>query len=150
MFQKLDLSSDEIAQEVYRIQKAAYRIEAELLGTDEIPPLQESYEGLQTVDELFVGFYRDLRLVGVLSYKVEGRTIDIYRLFVDPRVFRQGIGRQLLDYVDQMHDECQKMIVSTGHKNLPAIQFYTKHGFEKESEEILSENLTIINFAKKI
>ena len=150
MFQKLDLSNDEIAQEVYRIQKSAYLIEAELLGTDEIPPLQESYESLQAVDELFIGSYHDSKLVGILSYKIEGSTLDIYRLFVDPGVFRQGIGRQLLDYVNQRHSECKKMIVSTGHKNLPAIQFYTKYGFEKESEVILSENLTIINFIKKI
>ena len=71
MFQELDLSNNTIAEAVFRIQKAAYQIEAELLGTDEILPLRESFTSLQEVDELFIGFYQENQLTGVLSYKIE-------------------------------------------------------------------------------
>ena len=150
MFQELDLSNNTIAEAVYRIQKAAYQIEAELLGTDEIPPLQESFEGLQEVDELFIGFYQEQQLIGVLSYKIEEQVIDVYRLFIDPSALRQGIGRKLLNYVCQQHENCQKMIVSTGEKNQPAVHFYEAYGFEKESATLISENLTIFNFKKDL
>ncbi|MFC4709496.1 GNAT family N-acetyltransferase [Enterococcus eurekensis] len=150
MFQELDLSNNRIAEAVYRIQKAAYQIEAELLGTDQIPPLQESFTGLQEVDESFIGFYQKKKLTGVLSYKIEEQVIDVYRLFIDPSALRQGIGKKLLNYVCQQHKNCQKMIVSTGEKNQPAVHFYEAYGFEKESEVVISENLTVFNFKKDL
>ena len=133
MFKKLDLSDDAVANDVYCIQKAAYKIEAELLGTDEIPPLQESFESLQEVDELFLGFYQGKKLVGVVSYKIEAAVLDIYRLFIEPSSIRQGIGRRLLDYVVQKNRGCEAVIVSTGEKNVPAVLFYESYGFETQS-----------------
>lgn len=150
MFQQLDLSNNHLAQAVYQIQKAAYQIEAELLGTAEIPPLQESFEGLQKVDETFIGFYQASRLLGVISYKVADQIIDIYRLFIHPDVLRQGVGRKLIDYVVSQNLECRKMIVATGEKNYPAVKFYRSYGFETESKTILSENLTVIHFSKDL
>ena len=44
--ERLDLSDVETAVQVLQVQRAAYRVEAELIGFDGIPPLHESYEEL--------------------------------------------------------------------------------------------------------
>ena len=46
-----------MAQRVLEIQKAAYTIEAELIGTFNIPPLKDTLETLQASDETFYGWW---------------------------------------------------------------------------------------------
>jgi hypothetical protein len=43
-FEQLDIARGEIASAVLDLQRRAYRIEAELIGSDEIPALRESLQ----------------------------------------------------------------------------------------------------------
>lgn len=135
------------AKEVLLLQKESYRVEAEYIGTDEIPPLKESLEQLKECGEEFIGYFEDGKLVGALSYKMVSNVLDIHRVMVHPMHFRKGIARELLSYVESFADE---IIVSTGAMNHPAVKLYLKSGFEKTGEQTVGNGIHIANFRKQM
>ncbi|MBS8266648.1 GNAT family N-acetyltransferase [Mesobacillus boroniphilus] len=132
--------------EVLELQRKSYRIEADLIGTDEIPPLKETFEQLQDCGETFIGCYVNGRLAGAVSYKKERNVLDIHRMMVHPEFFRRGIARKLLDQLDQIG--APEMIVSTGSANTPAVKLYEKIGFERQEDSVVGDGLVIANFKK--
>ena len=93
---RLDLSDPEIAARLLELQRSAYRVEADLVGSDDIPPLHETFEELVGSEEVFLGALVDGLVVGAVSWKIVDGTLDIHRLFVDPPHFRRGIGVELV------------------------------------------------------
>lgn len=120
---------EKTAKEIRKIQQSAYRIEAELMGFDGIPQLNESVLEIQNADEIFLG-HTGNPLKGFLSYKEIGHLIDIHRLAVAPEYFRQGIASDLLEGLFQQF-EGRDFLVSTGAANEPAKKLYRKYGFEE-------------------
>nr|WP_285890855.1 GNAT family N-acetyltransferase [Mesobacillus subterraneus] len=133
--------------EVLDLQRKSYKIEADLIGTDEIPPLKETFEQLQECGETFIGCYIEGRLAGAVSFKKEGEVIDIHRMMVHPDYFRRGIARKVISKLEQIG--CSEMIVSTGAANTPAVEFYEKLGFEREHDSVVGAGLVIANFKKE-
>lgn len=128
MIRRLDLSDAGVAGSVLALQRAAYAVEAKLIGSDEIPGLHEPVEALTASDEEFVGAFEADQLVAVLAYELTPEALDISRLVVAPTAFRRGLGEQLVRWVlDAMPRP--RTIVSTGSKNAPAIALYAKLGF---------------------
>lgn len=115
------------AKEIRKIQQSAYRIEADLMGFDGLPQLKESVLEIQNADELFIG-HTGMPLKGFLSYKEEGRLIDIHRLAVAPEYFREGVASDLLEGLFARFEE-RDFLVNTGAANEPAKNLYRKHGF---------------------
>ena len=145
-FRQIDLEGIMECAEVLELQRKSYRIEADLIGTDEIPPLKESFEELQDCGETFIGCYIEGRLAGAISFKKEGEVIDIHRMMVHPDFFRRGIARKLLSQLEQ--DGCSQMIVSTGAANTPAVKLYEKLGFERQHDSVVGDGLVIAHFKK--
>jgi hypothetical protein len=81
--QRLDIVGRETAEAVLQVQQVAYRIEAELIGSDGIPPLWETIEDLRTCGQEFLGVTVNGALVGATSWRYTAGTIDIHRLVVD-------------------------------------------------------------------
>jgi 8-oxo-dGTP pyrophosphatase MutT (NUDIX family)/GNAT superfamily N-acetyltransferase len=133
--------------EVLDLQKKSYTIEAELIGTDEIPPLKETFDQLQGCDETFVGCYIEGRLAGAVSFKKEGEVIDIHRMMVHPDFFRRGIANKLISQLEQIG--YSEMIVSTGAANTPAVKLYEKLGFERRHDSVVGGGLVIAHFKKE-
>lgn len=121
---------EKTAKKIRKIQQSAYRIEAELMGFDGIPQLNESVLEIQNTDETFLG-HTGNPLKGFLSYKNEGPLIDIHRLAVAPEYFRQGIASALLEGLFERF-EGRDFLVSTGAANEPAKKLYRKYGFEEQ------------------
>ncbi|WP_201379417.1 N-acetyltransferase [Ktedonobacter sp. SOSP1-52] len=136
------------AQELLEMQRAAYLIEAELIGSFAIPALQEDLETLQNSDEIFYGYWIDDRLAGAISYKKEGGLLDIYRLVVHPSYFRRGIGKALVSFVEGVEEGRERIIVSTGARNLPAKRLYEGLGFSEIGEREVIPGLWITLFEK--
>lgn len=143
----LDLKNNTIAERVLEIQHRAYRIEADLIGFDGIPPLHETLDDLRSSEETFIGYLVDDVLAGVLSYIIIDSTLDIGRLVVHPAYFRQGIGKALVEYVETI-EGIQKLIVSTGALNTPARQLYKRLGYQLVEEVLLMAGLSIAHYEK--
>lgn len=54
MIKTIDITNFESAQEVFSIQIAAYKIEAAIIGSYDLPPLKETIETLQNCGESFL------------------------------------------------------------------------------------------------
>jgi ribosomal protein S18 acetylase RimI-like enzyme len=148
--QVLNLQSDSIAQRVLAIQQASYAIEAELIGTQNIPPLHDTVESLQKTEELFYGYWVDETIAGLIAITYEDGTLDICRMAVHPDYFRRRIASALLTFALSAHPDATRTIVATGARNDPAKQLYLRHGFTQTGEQEVEPGVLIAFFEKVI
>jgi ribosomal protein S18 acetylase RimI-like enzyme len=127
--EQLNLQDEDTARRILAIQHAAYAIEAELIGTTNIPPLNDTLATLQASDEAFYGCMIEDEIAGIVACTVEDGTLDICRMAVHPDYFRRGIARALLTFVQAAHPTVHRAIVSTGARNEPAKTLYVRDGF---------------------
>ncbi|MET9228175.1 GNAT family N-acetyltransferase [Lentzea sp. NPDC003310] len=140
----LDLSDDAVLRELWTVQRLAYAVEAELIGFDGIPALHESLDDLRACDETFLGLHDEEGLVGAVSYRLEGSTVDICRLVVHPRAHRRGIATKLLDALPD-----GPQVVSTGTKNEPALALYRRRGFVETGTREVGPGVSITDLARE-
>ncbi|GAA0359413.1 GNAT family N-acetyltransferase [Bacillus horti] len=155
MIKRLCINEQKIAEQVLDIQKQAYRIEADLIGFDQIPPLMETINELKHSEEEYIGLYEEEELIGVLAYETEllqdnTVSITICKLVVHPGHFRKGIASILINHLAVLSRNTSSLIVSTGAKNKPAIQLYEKLGFKEIGEIEINNRLTLKEFKKNI
>ncbi len=123
--EKIDISDPAIAQRVLEVQRAAYAVEAGLIGSTEIPPLQESLAELQSAPLHWLASRSGDRIVAAIAWTDDGELIDIDRLMVDPAAMRQGHASALVLALDLS----KPVTVSTGSRNAPADALYRRLGF---------------------
>ena len=149
MIKKIDISYRKNAENVLNIQIPSYKVEAEIIGSYEIPPLKDTVDTLQKCREFFFGYYLNEELCGVVSIKEEDAEVDIHRLIVHPTHFRKGIAQKLLNFLVS-HSKVDIIKVATGSKNTPAVRFYEKNGFEKVKEVTVNKKISLTYFEKKL
>ncbi|WIV18674.1 GNAT family N-acetyltransferase [Paenibacillus polygoni] len=135
----ISLQDTDLVLEIWRLQHLAYRLEAQWIGFNEIPPLLDTVETIQGCGESFFGYITDdMELLGAIAVETEEEgTRTISRMMVHPLHFRKGIAGQLIEYVLDLYRDVPKMIVSTGLKNIPASNLYQKYGFKPvETQEV--------------
>ncbi len=142
----LDLRDRRVADDVLRIQRLAYAVEAALIGFDAIPALDESLTDVQQLDLHVLGVLVDGRIVALIGYKRSGRTVSIDRLVVEPSSFRRGYARRLLEYVHQLENDAD-FEVSTASANWPAVRLYLSVGYQQQCE-IAKRGVTIAQFKR--
>ncbi len=150
MIRNIDISNKEMAQSVLNVQIPSYQVEAKLINFFDLPPLGENIENLQQSGENFFGYYINDELAGVISYKIEDKTLDIHRLMVAPNHFRKGIGRILLQFIEKVENHIHEIIVSTGANNTPAKNLYIDQGFSEIGKMEVSKGIFMSNFKKKM
>ncbi|GGA29218.1 GNAT family N-acetyltransferase [Psychrobacillus lasiicapitis] len=148
MIKIIDISNRKNAEDVLNIQIPSYKVEAEIIGSYEIPPLKDTVYTLQYCGETFFGYYENEELCGAISIKVED-VVDIHRLIVHPNHFRKGIAQLLLNFIETKF-QTETIKVATGSKNIPAVSFYKKNGFRNMKEVIVNEQLSLTFFEKKL
>ena len=144
----LDLADDRTARAVVELQRAAYMVEAGLIGLDAIPALSESIEAVQAAGEDWLGVFDADGLCGAVSWReLDDGTIDVHRLVVAPRAFRRGIATALLDGLDDRFPR-RPMVVSTGRDNEPARALYALRGFRHVRDREVVPGLWIAELAR--
>lgn len=149
MIKEINISNRKNAEKVLNVQIPSYKVEAEIIGSYEIPPLKDTVDTLQQCGETFFGYYFNVELWGAISIKVENDKVDIHRLIVHPSHFRKGIAQRLLNFLESNID-FKTIKVATGSKNTPAVRFYKKNGFESIKEVKVNEELSLTFFEKKL
>jgi ribosomal protein S18 acetylase RimI-like enzyme len=151
VIQQLNMTDRQVAEAVLHVQRPAYQVEAAIIGFDEIPPLKDTVETLQTSFETFYGYDVDQLLVGVIGVQQVDHVLDIHRLVVHPSYFRRGIGRELLSFVlDAFHDKVASFLVHTGTRNYPAKNLYQSLGFKETEQILVSPALSLSMLVKKV
>ena len=130
MILQLDNSSYTITREIQSVFQRSYKIEAELIGTLNFPPLLRTVTDIQNSQTLFYGFYDDTQLAGVIELVIINERLEINSLTVDPKHFRKGIADKLIRYaLINFIETASTAIVETAVVNEPAIKLYKKHDF---------------------
>ncbi|MBS0657619.1 MAG: GNAT family N-acetyltransferase [Verrucomicrobia bacterium] len=126
----LDLTDPALAAAVHALGRRAYAAEAQLIGSDAIPPLHESLAEMCARELRWLGtFSADGALAGFLAWqRLPDGDLDLDRLCVDPPCFRQGHATRLLTAVLRDGPAAQ---VGTAEANLPAIRLYERFGFQR-------------------
>lgn len=148
MIKPINLNERSIVEQIYQLQKKAYRVEAELIQFYSIPPLVETIEQLSSVEESFYGYIVAGELKGAISVTVNENQVEICRLMVDPSCFRKGVGRHLLQHIENVYLRIRQFSVTTGVKNTPAVQLYESEGYRQQSIEKREKNVAIVHYLK--
>jgi GNAT superfamily N-acetyltransferase len=117
----LDHGDVDMAARIVEVQRAAYAVEAQLIGFDRIPPLLEAPGDVARLDLVLLGFIEGGILHGLVGFDCVGDVVDVDRLAVRPPAFRQGIGRALLEDLHRRHQDAARFEVSTAVANVPAL-----------------------------
>ena len=150
MIKKLNLEDIEVVKKILDLQLASYRVEADIIGVDGIPPLKDTISALKASNEVFYGYFIEEVLAGIISYKIENCIIDIHRVAVHPSFFRRGIAEQLISFVEENNKNIAKIIVGTGRKNKPAVSLYLKKGYHKTGDMEVEKDFYITSFEKRL
>lgn len=130
------LENDE-AEKIWHVFQRSYRIEADLIGATNFPPLNRTAGDIQSSKTEFFGFQKENAVAGVIEIDHHTHVLDICSLVVDPDHFRLGIGSQLMDYVLGLFDPVHS-IVETALVNRPAISLYEAKGYVEEKRWMTS------------
>jgi ribosomal protein S18 acetylase RimI-like enzyme len=128
MITKLNNSNNNIAEQIFTVFQNSYKIEAQLIGTVNFPPLLRSAKDIQNSTTQFYGFRENECLAAVIEIAIEDQLLEINSLTVDPSYFRKGIANTLINSV-LTNIVFSKAMVETAVVNIPAINLYKKHGF---------------------
>lgn len=76
------------------------------------------------------GYYLDDKLVGFIHVTKLYETMDIVNVVVDREVRKQGIATKLINYVIDLFDDIDNVMLEVNENNIPAISLYKKNDFE--------------------
>ena len=130
MIKKLDHTNQAIATKMRIVFQESYAIEAKLLNAINFPPLQRPLESYIKSTTTFFGYHIKDKIVGIIEVSPKEKTTHINSLVVSPHFFRQGIGRNLIDYTLQNFSS-KIFTVETGLENIPASKLYTSFHFKE-------------------
>jgi ribosomal protein S18 acetylase RimI-like enzyme len=172
LFHRADKSD---APEILALQKIAYQSEAELYGDDSLPALQQSLEDLKndfermpqregTVlgargaqDSRITDSDRIIFLKAVVNGKIIGSirgyamddTAYLSRLNVHPYFRRRGIGRRLLDEIEQVFPQVSRFETKTGHQSKRNLYQLGKRGYQTFKTEPFTPTITWVYLQKE-
>ncbi|UTR07392.1 GNAT family N-acetyltransferase [Alkalihalobacillus sp. LMS6] len=149
MITALNLANNDLTKNLYRLQKVAYQIEADMLEFYEIPPLMESFEQFLKSNETFYAYLEGDDVVGAVSIAVDKELVEVTRMMVDPNHFRKGIAKALLHYVESKTKPSQLLKVATGAKNTPAICLYRSSGYQFVERKVVKGSVELVYFQKE-
>ncbi|PKR83755.1 GNAT family N-acetyltransferase [Heyndrickxia camelliae] len=148
MIALLKIDNQKIAEEILHVQLPAYGVEANLMNFHDIPPLHDTVDSILGSEETFYGYWKEGKLAGVISVEENKQHLQICRLVVHPAYFRQGIGKQLVQFIFETYKHIHRFVVSTGEQNVPAIKLYGTFGFKEFNKIEISANIFIICLEK--
>ncbi|MBX7075685.1 MAG: GNAT family N-acetyltransferase [Methanobacteriaceae archaeon] len=135
---------------ILELQYLAYQEEAEILDNYKLPQLQETEEEIEEFffNGIILKAIDDLgHIIGSVRASVDGDTVLIDRLVVDPNLRGNGIGTKLLEAVENlMPDKRYEFFVSdiiSGN-----IDFYKKRGYKEFKAEFIKPDIRGIYFEK--
>jgi ribosomal protein S18 acetylase RimI-like enzyme len=139
---------EEMASRIHEIQIEAYRQEAALLGVREFPPLDRTVEDVMASSDAFFGAFDGEELVGVISLEQRSENeVLISSLTVAPSFQRRGVARALVASVASW-TRSEKISVSTGARNGPALALYEQLGFVESSRRFVGvEQLEVVELS---
>ena len=132
--------------ELLALQRAAYAVEAGLIGDERIPALHEDLAALSSAGLTWLGVTPAGKLVGAVGFVESADVVDVHRLVVAPQAHRQGVGRALVETV-LARAASRRVVVATGRDNAPARALYERLGFLRVGDAEVLPGLWVSRYA---
>lgn len=149
MIEKLQHTNIEIAKNIRAVFQVSYAVEAKLLNAIDFPPLKRPLENYTNSDTVFFGYFKNKELAGVIEINHTNDFTYINSLVVAPKFFRQGIAKQLIEFVFNTFDS-NLFMVETGVDNEPVTKLYKKFGFKEVKQWDTDHGVRKIKFERRI
>ncbi len=148
MIKKLDNRDIQVAKDIRAVFQASYKVEAELLKAKDFPPLKRPLEKFTNSATVFFGYIKDHELAGIIEIEHCEDYTDINSLVVDPKYFRQGIAKALIEFIFRNYNS-DLFTVETGLANGPATALYRKLGFKEVRQWDTDFEVRKVKFERK-
>jgi ribosomal protein S18 acetylase RimI-like enzyme len=146
---QLNHHNQQLACQIWQLFQSAYKIEAQILGLQNFPPLNRSVRQIREAPTSFFGGWQESALVA--AAEVESVSVSHFHINgfgVSPDHFRKGYGSQLLTgLLDAL--VWKKITVSTAVANTPALHLYQKYGFLPQEKWTTPDNFQMITLLLK-
>ncbi|MBM7839320.1 N-acetylglutamate synthase-like GNAT family acetyltransferase [Alkalihalobacillus xiaoxiensis] len=139
------------ARAILELQKIAYQSEAELYKDYSILPLHETVEDVErafTKNVVLKAVSNENKIVGSVRAMRESDTTKIGKLMVHPSWQDQGLGRKLMDAIEETV-ESSVYALFTGSKSEKNLAFYQKLGYKTIKLDTLPGEATVFAFMEK-
>ncbi|MDW5563952.1 MAG: GNAT family N-acetyltransferase [Methanomassiliicoccus sp.] len=135
---------------ILRLQRQAFRGEAERVGDMNIKPMAQTLDELREEFEgsVFLKYVQDGEILGSVRGRMEGEVCHIGRLVVRPDRWRQGIGRELIDGIERTFAQAARFELFTRIDHERTRPFYRSLGYEPYRSERYSDTLTFVHLFK--
>lgn len=148
---KITIAAEADIPEIYRLQLLAFESEAAMIGSRDVPALQEKEDDFRkdfanwTTLKLVTD--EDV-IVGVIRYRNDGDIIDVGRLMTHPDYRRRGLAAALLEAVDSAcAGKTRELYTCT--KSWTNIRLYEKIGYRPVKEIAEESGLSFVYMRKK-
>ena len=120
------------AAAILALQKLAFEPEARACQVWEIPPLQETEDGIREHIRMasVLKAVDGERLLGSVRGIVTGGTCLIRVLAVAPAAQGRGLGARLLGAIEAAHPQVERFELTTNMIMVGNVRFYLSHGYE--------------------
>ena len=129
MIIKINNKETKTAEEIRSIFQVSYAVEAKILKAVDFPPLKRTVSQFVNSNSEFYAFSIINNIAGIIEIDSHDDLTHIQSLVVDPKYFRKGIGRQLVQFTLDTY-RSKLFTVETGTDNQPAIKLYENLGFQ--------------------
>ncbi|MCQ2437328.1 MAG: GNAT family N-acetyltransferase [Clostridia bacterium] len=146
---KIEIAKRDELPEILALQYLAYRSEAIIAGTDDIPPLKQTLEEVQAEYEVGTVFtVKDgERIVGSVRIKEKDGTVYVGKLMVHPDYRRRGIGTAMLQAVEK-HCPNRRYELFTNTTSVSNIRLYTRLGYKIFAQREIRPGMTFVYLEK--
>jgi len=145
--QRADVSD---AEHILDLQKTSYKSEAELYHNYNIPPMTQTLQEMKD-DFLYKKFLKategDKIIGSVRAFEKDG-TCHVGRLMVHPDSQNRGIGRKLVQEIENLFGTCKRFELFAGSKSKKNIMLYEKIGYNIFKTEKINENVSLVYMEK--
>ncbi|MCU1605710.1 MAG: family acetyltransferase [Modestobacter sp.] len=139
------------AGELLTLQRAAFVTEAQLYGDPRLPALVETLDELRAALGLALKATAGPRIVGSVRARVADGVLRIGRLVVAPDQQGRGVGRALLEAVEEAAGpDAHTAELFTGHRSAGNLRLYRRLGYVEQRREQVNADLALVHMAKPL
>ena len=147
---KIERATFDDINELYELQLIAFESEAEMIGSREVPALQESKEDNAadfTNWQVLKLVKEDGKIIAAIRYRIDGDIVEVGRVMTHPDYRRKGLARILLNEVDKAYPGNIKELY-TCTKSWTNICLYEKMGYKHYKEVEGGRGLSFVYMRK--
>jgi N-acetylglutamate synthase-like GNAT family acetyltransferase len=147
---KIEKASSKDIEEIYSLQRRAFKQEAELYNKPDIEPLTVTLEETRREfeDAVFLKMTEAGKIIGSVRANVKGGTCLVRKLIVEPGLQNRGYGRALMEAVEKECAGCTRFELYTGHKSENNKHLYKKLGYNIIETKTMPDGAVLVYMVK--